>query len=550
MKVKISFLIILFLGLTNNIISQDFEWALEAGGHGVDQGYCICIDENSNSYVGGFFSDTSYFGDEMLISENLKDVFVAKYDSTGAFQWVVQGGGSGSNTCAGITSDQNNNIFITGWFSESLQTGETFIESYGSYDMFVIKINPEGEVLWARNAGGESDDYGNRLTINMEGDVIISGSYRHIANFGEETIIESLGDRDIFIANYSNEGIFQWVKKFGGKGEDRAYGIDCNSSGEIYFTGFFNGICFFGDTELFSPSIISTYTAKLNAGGEILWANKAGGGANDLSRGFGLGVDNSGNAYATGFFSGNLNFTEENSLHSTGGQFDFDNYIVKYNAEGDFIWAKNSGGIYMDQSRNIFVNNDGCSYIVGFFKGFAEFGQYETESIGMADIFIAKYNPEGMVEWVKNAGGPENDYAYGICANNTGSIFVSGVFTREAIFGSNVVEGWTDHDIFIAKVIESGSGIKYSSFDYRINLFPNPNNGIFKLRISSNQNDNRKLLIRIFNSDGKVVYIDNIYLTGKMTEIKLLLENFANGIYNLEIHNSKGFYSEKFIINR
>ncbi|MCD4772007.1 MAG: SBBP repeat-containing protein [Bacteroidales bacterium] len=550
MKTKITFIIVLFLGMTFCTFSQTFDWASEAGGNGSDQGYDITIDENSNSYVGGYFSDTAYFDSEMLISVGSTDVFVAKYDSSGVFQWVVQGRGPGSNTCAGITSDENNNVFITGWFSETMETGETVIESYGSYDMFVIKINSGGDVLWAKSAGGISDDYGNRLTINMEGDVIVSGTFREEALFGEETYIESPGDRNIFIANYSNDGNFQWVKNFGGKGEDRAYGIECNPSGDIYFTGFFNGICFFGDIELFSPSIISTYTTKLNPGGEVLWAKKAGGGANDFSRGFGLGVDDSGNAYATGFLSGNLNFIDDVSLHATGGQFDFDNYIVKYNTEGDFVWAKNSGSIYMDQSRDIFVDGDGYSYITGFFSHLAEFGQYETESIGMADVFVAKYDPDGIVQWARNAGGTENDYGYGICANNTGSIFISGVFTREALFGSNIVEGWDDHDIFIAKIVESGQGIKYSSFNYEVKLFPNPNNGIFKINISSVKNINKKFVLRIFNPEGKIVYIDDFTLSGKSTEINVNLKNLANGIYNLEIHNSDGFYSEKFILNK
>ena len=112
MKTKITFIIVLFLGMTFCTFSQTFDWASEAGGNGSDQGYDITIDENSNSYVGGYFSDTAYFDSEMLISEGSTDVFVVKYDSSGVFQWVVQGRGPGSNTCAGITSDENNNVFI------------------------------------------------------------------------------------------------------------------------------------------------------------------------------------------------------------------------------------------------------------------------------------------------------------------------------------------------------------------------------------------------------------------------------------------------------
>ncbi len=289
MKTKIVFFFLLISAFFAT--SQDFDWANEAGGNGSDQGYDIAVDNNGNSYVCGWFSDTAWFGSETLISHGLKDVFLAKYDTNGVFQWVQQGYGTGSNTAAGITLDDNGNIFITGWFQDEIHFGEEHLIAFGLFDMFVCKYSPEGEALWAQQTTGEQDNYGNRIAINPEGDVLVSGSFRHVVGFGNGIDFESAGDRDIFIANYSNDGEIQWVKQLGGKGEDRGYGIISDDNGNIYLTGFFNGICSFEDHNIYSPAITSVYVCKFDPAGNLTWVNHAFGNANDFARGYGIGID-------------------------------------------------------------------------------------------------------------------------------------------------------------------------------------------------------------------------------------------------------------------
>jgi hypothetical protein len=552
MKTNIYYLTALFLAISlYSADAQNFQWVKKAGGSGSDQSYGIAVDDLGNSYISGWFSDTAYFNGTTLISNGQKDVFLAKYDSIGVFQWVRQGGGPGSNTSAGITLDEEGNVFITGWFAEEIQFGDIILESYGSYDMFVVKYNNEGDVQWGRRAGGDLDDYGNRLTVNIEGDVIISGSFRGSAHFGESETIESYGDRDIFIALYGNDGTFYWVEQYGGKGEDRGYGIDCDAFGNIYFTGFFNGICFFGDHEIYSPAITSIYVTKLNAGGEFQWTKIAHGGANDFARGYGLSVDQSGNAYTTGFFTSCLTYPEDGlTMDATGGQYDFDIYINKFNSEGDLIWSELAGGNYMDQGRNLITDNEGNVYVTGFFKNFAEFGMYEAESIGIADIFIAKYNSDGVPQWVKNAGGAENDFGYGIGIDNKDNVLVTGVFHREALFDTLIIEGYEKNDIFIAKISVSGSGFKYPSFIKDFKLFPNPNNGTFTLIISSNKKINENVNVRIINSTGKIVYSDIMKINKEINNKTIHSDKLSTGIYFLELRWSNDVYSQKFIITK
>ncbi len=509
---------------------QSFDWATMAGGGGSDQAYAIATDNEGNSYVTGWFSGSAHFGDIVLNSEGGKDVFLAKYNHAGEVIWAVKAWGIANNAAAGITLDWDNFPIITGWFGESIHfSSEVVLESHGSYDMFVARYNSNGDVIWARGAGGEGDDYGNRLTTNFEHDVIVSGSFKYTAHFGEETTITSEGNRDIFIANYSNTGNFHWVKKAGGVGEDRAYGIICNDDGATYFTGVFTGKAFFGEHHIMSNSFLSTYIAKMGAGGNFIWVRRGTGGANDFARGFGISLDNEGYVYGNGTFSGSLTFTEE-TVESTGGQYDFDTYLVRYNKEGALSWIRKAGGYGMDQGRDIFTDANGNTFVTGFFSGEAQFGDNVLESYGKSDIFIAKYNWTGEVVWAKRAGGHFLDYGYGISQGNPEHklLYICGNYQEDAAFDDIVLSNWGGLDMYVAKLNYDNDFI--SEFNNEnLSIYPNPSDGNFEITLNEQHNG---ITIKIFSADGKLVVEEQLAGFSNRIEVKTGL---APGVYSVQI---------------
>ena len=508
---------------------QSFDWAIMAGGEGTNQAYAITTDNAGNSYVTGWFSESAHFGDIVLSSEGGKDVFLARYNNNGEVIWAKKAWGPASNTAAGICLDDNGFSIITGWFAGSIHFDDIVLESQGSFDMFVAKFDGEGNVIWAKSAGGEGDDYGNRLTTNPEGDILVSGSFRYTAHFGEEMTLTSEGNRDIFIANYQNNGDFQWVKKAGGKGEDRAYGIVSNNDGAIYFTGVFNGMAFFDEEEVMSNSFLSTYIAKMDAGGNMLWVRKGTGDANDYARGFGIGIDSEGYIYNNGTFSGSLHFGDE-TVEASGGQFDFDTYLVKYNHEGTLEWLRRSGGYGTDQGREMFTDAQGNSFVTGFFSNAADFGGHMLESIGKSDVFIAKYNWAGEVQWAKRAGGEYLDYGYGISSGNPENnlLYICGNFQEEAFFDDIEITGWASFDMFVASLNYDNDFVAESK-NARLSVFPNPSHGTFQLRFKTQQ---QAITVQIFSMDGKMVF--KKHLTGIQNRIKLKTD-LATGVYHLHI---------------
>lgn len=532
MKKLLTLMFMSFL-IVNISTAQSFEWASMSGGEGTDQAYAITTDSQGNSYVTGWFSESAHFGDIILTSEGGKDVFLAKYNDSGEILWAKSAGGIASNTAAGITLDWDDFPIITGWFAESIHFGDIVLESQGSYDMFVARYNNEGDVIWAKGAGGEGDDYGNRLTTNFEHDVLVAGSFRYTANFGEEESIVSEGDRDIFIANYSNTGSFQWVKKAGGEGEDRAYDIISSTDGSTYFTGVFNGKAFFGNHDIMSGAFLSTYIAKMDAAGNFIWVRKGSGGANDYARGYGIGIDSEGYVYGNGSFSGKLTFGEQ-TVEATGGQYDFDAYILKYTHDGSLIWLKKSGGYGMDQGIDMFTDAEGNSFVTGFFSTRAEFGDLVLESEGKSDVFIVQYNWAGEVQWAKRAGGIYLDYAYGISYGNpeNQSLYICGNFQEEATFDDHAVIGWGLEDMFVTK-LNYGSDFISEKGNETISIIPNPSNGTFELNIDI---PSPSITIKIFSVDGKLVSEKHF---SKVHNSITLKTGLASGVYNLYIPELK-----------
>lgn len=530
---------LLFLTAICFSYGQSYDWATASGGELTDRAYAIATDNEGNSYVTGWFEGATHFGDIILYSEGGKEVFLAKYSNEGEVLWVKRYWGQASNTAAGICLDWDNFPIITGWFAESIHFGDIVLESNGSYDMFVARINANGDVIWAKSAGGEGDDYGNRVTTNLEFDVLVSGSFRYTAHFGE-TSITSEGNRDIFVANYSNAGNFHWVKKAGGAGEDRAYDIISGAEGQTYITGMFNGKAFFGEHNITSGGIVSTFIAKMNAGGEFMWVRNGTGGANDYARGYGISMDSEGHVYGNGTYSGMLTFSE-NTIYSSGGEYDFDTYLVKYNHEGGLGWLRSGGGYGNDQAMDLFTDANGNSFTTGFFSGNAAFGDHVIESAGKSDVFVTKYNWAGEVQWAKRSGGIYQDYSYGISEGNPelSDLFICGTFQEEASFDDNIVEGWGAHDMFTAK-LDYNNDMVNENKSGQVLISPNPSKGDFDVILNDYTG---AITIKIYDAAGELLLQKSKNTNNKKVSFKTSL---PSGSYWISIPELN--ISEKILI--
>ncbi|WP_340239953.1 Ig-like domain repeat protein [Emticicia soli] len=391
--------------------SGEIQWVRRAGGPGTDMGFKIAVSGTA-LYISGSFSETINFntpsasGTNELTSAGNRDAFVAKYNTSGDFEWARRGGGSGWDEANAITVS-GTDVYITGSFIETSNfntpsaAGTNQLVSDGIQDIFVAKYNSSGILQWVKRAGGTGVEKGLGIVASNT-DVYLTGQFGGTANFNSPSAagsneIVSAGDNDVFIAKYTSAGVLQWVKRAGGSGEDLGVGITLAGT-DVYLTGAFNSTANFntpsssGANDLVSDNLRDIFIAKYNSAGVVQWTRRAGGQYNDI----GTGIAVSGlNVYVTGLLlaSGNFNTPSSTASNTITGNSTF---LAKYTTDGAFIVARGAGSTEQDLGISVAVS-DNSAYVTGFFSHPFDFntpsasGSNELIPVGDAEFFLAKY---------------------------------------------------------------------------------------------------------------------------------------------------------------
>ena len=261
---KKTLLFILFLLCTTFIFAQIdvWLWAKKAGGTSSENGLSIATDSSGNSYVIGGFWETASFGSIILESNGNADIFVAKLDSSGNWLWATKAGGNDRDYGYDIAIDSSGNSYVTGFFNGTASFGGTTLTSSGQEDIFVAKLDSNGNWLWAKQAGGTSSvAYGYSIATDSSGNSYVTGYFGETASFGSITLT-SIGSWDIFVAKLDSNGNWLGAIKAGGTIWDWGQSIAIDSEGNSYVTGFFEGSASFGNITLTSSGSSDIFVAK------------------------------------------------------------------------------------------------------------------------------------------------------------------------------------------------------------------------------------------------------------------------------------------------
>ncbi len=436
-------------------------WAKQATGTNSFSAYKIAVDIYGNSYVSGYFYDEVTFGNITLNSNGMCDIFIAKLGPEGDWLWASKAECPSDFVSYGFAVDSNGNCYVTGWFNNEAIFGTITLNGNGEYyneDIYIAKLDSNGNWLWAQKAGGISDDCGWEIAVDSNGNCYVIGNFFESATFGT-TILESSGSSDIFVAKLDNDGSWLWIKTAGGEDNDFRVGIDINTdnNGNIYITGYFQGDVSFDSTTLSSKgNYFDIFVAKLDNDGNWLWAKQAGGDNNDFSKE--IMTDIVGNSSITGTFSGNATFGST-TLSSVG---ETDIFVAKLSSNGNWLWAKKAGGINVDNSSSITLDSSEKCYITGNFRGRATFGSTTLSSVGETDIFVAKLSSNGNWLWAKKAGGINDDSSWSIDVDENHNCYITGNFYSTVSFGGIELTNLSNRAIFV---------VKFNNPDYPNNVF-------------------------------------------------------------------------------
>ncbi len=372
LRKKICYYILTVLLMCVSIISEaqipDWEWAKNIGSFGDDMGRSIATDYDGNVYITGTFLNSSITFDSITINNNgLRNIFLAKYAPNGNIIWAKSAGGNNYDYSCNVATDNSGNVYITGYFkSPSITFGSTILTNNGSTDIFLAKYDSDGNVLWAKSAGEDSYEHSYGLTADTSGNVYITGNFMSTnITFGTITLTNSNGGNDIFLAKYAPNGDIIWAKNAGVNGEDVGNDIICDLLNNVYLTGQFRSdSIIFGSTILNNNGSDDIFLVKYNSDGNVLWAKRSGNTDSDIGKS--VTADTSGNVYLTGYFeSNNISFGAINlTINGTYGYPNTDVFIAKYNKNGDALWAKNAGNSGTDKGIDITTNLSGNNIYV------------------------------------------------------------------------------------------------------------------------------------------------------------------------------------------
>ena len=577
-------------------------WARKSGGQGFPDPHGIAVDASGSVYITGVFDGTAMtIGTSTLVNADsaFTDMFIAKFDSSGNFLWAKSAGGSLREFSESVTVDYAGNVYVSGSFESATLSFDavTLTNIYsGSEDIFIVKYDANGNVLWAKSGGGANQEWSTCVTTDPFGNVLMAGPYNSDTLFFDGSYILNpfsfMGYEEMFIIKFDSSGILSWIKQITGNNYfNELYGLSADAFGNFFVIGTSTG-----DTVIFD-SITATnpaagyydmVLAKYNPAGNVQWAKIVGG--YGIEYGYGVVADASGNAYVTGHFDSDTIYFDGTTYVVVNQNYVSDMFTVKYDGAGNVNWAKSTAGIYQpstygfplqsiasDASGNIFtagsVLNDSLAFDNDtlFLNG------------NYTNMFVAKLNDAGICSaafglfpdsttqhlyWAlnqatgtgpmtyhwdwgdgnsDNTAYPSHTYAVGgfypVCLTITDSTNCTNTICHTMHLQRMAYSENANTMVQVNVVASIPVNVDQLNSDQEIILYPNPNNGEFTISYHGIEDGN----IKIMNGVGTEVFAGKLSRNQK-SSMTVDLSDLASGIYVVLIHHSSGLDLRKLIL--
>lgn len=413
----------------------------------------VAVDRAGNIYVTGAFAGFTDFGGGAIEAAGMsQDVFVVKYDTDGNHVWSRRFGDTNDQIGRSVAVSRTGDVVITGNFAGSMDVAGQFLQASDASDVFVAVLDAEGDEKWAASFEGTGVDIPRGLTVDVAGNIIVVGDFEGDINLQGE-LFTSGGDSDIFVVKLLPSGELVWARRFGSTTSDEVDAVAANSDGDIALTGLLRGgasIDFGGgplDPVGVDPND-DAFAVVLAADGAHRWSKRLGDA--QFQRGAGVSYDSNDDLLLVGHFAGTIDFGGE-SRTSSGS---FDAYVAKLDRDGTPIWSRAFGvtsnvfsvGVACDPSRNVSVTGD--------FDGVVEFGGSQLDSAGLNDVFFAQLDPAATHATSSGFGNDLEQHARGIAVDSAGNAILIGNFygSIDFGFGEHTSTGDMDQNPYIAKL--------------------------------------------------------------------------------------------------
>lgn len=335
-----------------------------------------------------------------------------------------------------IISDSKGNVFVAGYFLNTLSLGNTRLFSNGAYDIFIAKYDSVGKAIWAKNIGGTGDDFVSSVELIGDTSFIIGGR----------------SSDNLLISCYSDKGIEKWTKLGGGSDYDDIESITSDNSGNIYVSGSFRKSFIFDGVSFTSTGGSDVLIMKYDINGNFKWLKTIGGSTDDW--GAAIHVDKKRNILYSAI-SFTYSITVNGQSYISKGLDDI--MLLKCDMNGNILDQKHQGGEKYDRVKGLKTDTNGNVYIVGQFANQITFDDEVLYFPDLAGVFLVKYNSNFKVEWARKPFLYGYTSVYDFCCDKNNNLYFTGSFTlSNNLFDNVYIKNRGNEDIYIAKYTSSG----------------------------------------------------------------------------------------------
>ncbi|HLP95847.1 MAG TPA: T9SS type A sorting domain-containing protein [Saprospiraceae bacterium] len=444
----------------------------------------------------------------------VNDIWVVKINSEGQLEWETNLGGSKDERGYTVLATEDNG-YLVGGFTESNDTQVS--GNHGDKDGWIVKLNAFGVLLWQKCYGGSKSDIIQSICKTSDGGYLVAAE----SGSSDGDVPANFGGSDYWIFKMDSEGQILWSKNYGGSNQDQPYCISVKEDGFIYVAGKTSSV----DGNITAPKGgEDTWVLKLNNSGDLVWQKSLGG--STLDYGTDIVHTPEGEILI-------LSTVYSSNGDVTGHHGGMDIWIAALNQAGELQWQKSFGGSADDSGQAMVILED---------LGIAIMGTTESTNgdvignDGGIDFWIIKVDSDGNLLWQKSMGGTLDETGQCIVQLTDGGIAITG---RTRSNNGDISGNHGSSDFWVAKFAPETSSTQTPAA-IPLNLYPNPATQWITLNLPIIE---QNMQVSITDEQGRLLQTRSI-----RTDEKLDIAALPLGVYWVSAVSKSGqVYAGKFV---
>ena len=519
MKISITFFALLLGVITAFAQDPAIIWQNTIGGSEGDFS-TVFEPTTDGGFILGGYSTSNISGDKTENSNGAIDIWIVKIDGSGNIMWQNTIGGAGDDFLISLkqTSDDG---FIVGASSDSNISGDKTENSRGGLDYWILKLNSSGNILWQKTYGGAQPEFDVYVVETFDGGYFVGG-YSDSDISGDKTDPTN-GQRDYWALKLDSNGNILWQNSIGGSLVDRPQAAFQTADGGFIIGGSSTSPIS-GDKTEPNQGGFDYWIVKLDGSGNLQWQNTIGGNDSDTFRNM---IQTTDGGYLLGGYS-KSNISGEKTENSQG---DYDYWILKLDTNGNLVWQNTIGGSGIDYLRNLIQLADTAYMLAGYSNSNIS-GDKTENSNGGYDYWLVKLNVSGGIISQNSIGGSADESGPYILPTAGGN-FAMFCSSDSNISGDKSENSGGLDDYWVFKTTAAILGVAQNTFGQAISAYPNPNNGKFIINLGETFAETN---ITIYNMLGQAVSHSN-YKNEQNLDVEI---KGTTGIYLVAIKTTDG----------